>query len=148
IGPSDTTYLSWDGRVQVTSHAYEAFIRNQFEGWYGIFDYSGQREELGSRFKLDRYDLNFKYLYNVKNFSPPLLIVASRLEGIFVDTHGRHEGVELAAVPTDYRIFYGGDQNIRGFSRQSLDNNGLGFVSALLAGFELRLIEVLPYRLE
>jgi translocation and assembly module TamA len=51
-------------------------------------------------------------------------------------------------VPIEDRIYLGGDDSLRGFRRQSINNNGLGFLTSIYIGFELRLIEELPYHLQ
>lgn len=147
-GPPELTYLSYEGSIDAMSHAYEAFTRTQFEGWNAGFDYSGQRSGLGSSLNIDRFDLRLKTLWNVNKFSPPLFIFASRFEGIFVNPHHHDTTAELAEIPTDLRIFYGGNDNIRGFNRQVLNNNELGYLSAALASFEIRVVEVAPWNLE
>lgn len=148
VGPPDTKYLSWEGLLTGMSHAYEAFSRDQYEGWISSLRYRGQREGLGSSLSVDRYDLTFKHLWNVGAFSPPLFIFATRLEAVAVDSKQLTALDEDKNLPVDYRVFYGGDENLRGFARESLNNGGYGYLTALHAGFELRLIEELPFRLE
>ncbi|MES3037639.1 MAG: BamA/TamA family outer membrane protein [Bdellovibrionota bacterium] len=147
-GPPETTYLAWEGKLDFLSHALEAFSRNQYEGWDARLEYSGQREYLGSGKNIDRYDFNFKYLYNVNGYSPPLFVIASRFEGIMLDPHTRDQDQDILEIPLDLRIYYGGNENLRGFQRHALNNSSQGYLSAALAGFELRLIEVLPYHVE
>ncbi len=147
-GPDELNYLSWDGSLSAASHSYEAFSRSQFEGWTGDVKYTGQRKKIGSGLNVDRYDIRLKYLYNVNAYAPPLIVIASRFETTFVDTHHRDDPTEITDLPVDLRIFYGGNNNIRGFSRHTLDNEGRGYISSLLAGFEFRLVQVAPYNLE
>jgi translocation and assembly module TamA len=153
VGPDDVSYLSWEGHARLMHHNYESTIRDQVEGWEADFDYRGQREGLGSYLNVDRYEADFKYLWNVYRLSPPFLVLASRFELIGVDA----EPVVDASgnvpdtndiLPTEYRVFYGGDDNLRGFGRKALNNFDFGYLTAAYAGFELRLIEELPYRLQ
>lgn len=146
-GPPEKTYLSWEGEISAVSHNYEAFTRQQFEGWMASLKYTGQRKGLGSDIAVDRYELRGKNLWNIKNYSPPLLIVATRFQGIFVDPHSRNNQ-DVVDLPIELRVFYGGNDNLRGFDRQSINNNELGFLTAVSAGLETRLVEVLPYMLE
>ncbi|MBX3021159.1 MAG: BamA/TamA family outer membrane protein [Bdellovibrionales bacterium] len=160
IGPERLSFLSWEGSIAAMTHHYELYSRDQYEGWQTMFEYRGQREGAGSPINVDRYELNFKYLWNVGSYAPPLFILASRLQAIGVDTKQISElsenvnaltaaaGDNKRLLPVDYRIFFGGDQNLRGFNRQSLNNGGLGYTTALYLGFELRLIKELPYNLE
>lgn len=142
LGPQETKYLSWEAQLSTVSHDYELYSRDQVDGWLTDFEYRGQRKGLGSSTNADRMEFDAKYLWNIKHFSPPLLVLATRVEGITILAH------EPRDLPREYRIFYGGDQNLRGWNRKSLDNNGLGFLTSLYLGFELRLIEELPYHLQ
>lgn len=146
-GPGDTSYLTWVASLNTMSHAYEAFARDQYEGWTAGFKYSGQRIGVGSNLNIDRYDLNFKYLWNVGNYSPPAIIYAAKVGATAVSSN-LISSADRNALPVSYRIYYGGDENLRGFTRQSLNNGGFGYLSAFYLGNELRLIEQLPYRLE
>jgi outer membrane translocation and assembly module TamA len=143
-GPKEAKYVSWEAQLSVTSHAYEAFSRDQYEGWTTELNYHGQRDRVGSSVNADRYDLNFKHLWNLGAYSPPLFILASRVDLTLVDS----KADDRDSLPIDYRVFYGGDQNQRGFSRESLNNGGHGYLTALGLGLELRLIEQLPYHLQ
>lgn len=145
-GPDLVAYLTWDASLILTSHAYEAFLRDQYEGWTADLQFKGQRIGVGSKIDVDRYDVNFKYLWNIGHFSPPLFILATRLSGSAVSSNQSNS--DPKEFPISYRIYYGGDDNLRGFSRQSLNNLGRGYSTGLYVGTELRLIEQLPYRLE
>jgi translocation and assembly module TamA len=65
-----------------------------------------------------------------------------------VDANDLSNGITETNIPTSDRVFVGGDQNLRGFPRKGIDNQGLGYLTFLYLGFELRLIEELPYRLQ
>jgi translocation and assembly module TamA len=148
VGPLESKFLSWDGSLSVMSHAYEAFSRDQYEGFNGSFKYSGRRKGVGSDLNVDRYDVDFKTLWNLGHFSPPIVVFASRVSVSAIDAGGVSTDDQVNALPVADRIFYGGDSNLRGFSRESLGNSGFGYLTALYAGFEARLIEVIPYRIE
>ncbi len=147
IGPGDASYVSWQAAINVSSHAYEAFIGDQNEGWNGSFTYRTSRQGLGSAVNVDRMAADFKYLWNIGSYSPPLLVLATRTEAIAIAANVNSDA-DRAQLPVDDRIFYGGDQNLRGFSRGSLNNGQLGYLTALYAGFELRLVEQVPYHIE
>jgi len=147
-GPDDVSFLSWEGSLLAMSHEYEVGVRNQYEGWEGSFDYRGQRAGIGSYINVDRYEFDFKHLWNVGSFAPPLFVLGARLELVGVDTKSRVDDPTRSRLPSEYRVFYGGDENLRGFSRQVLNNQNFGYFTAAYAGFELRLIEELRWRLE
>lgn len=150
IGPDDISYLSWRGKASGMSHVYEAFSGNQFEGWTSDLEYNGQRKGLGSPINVDRYQAQIKQLWNLGEYSPPLFVLAWRAEAVVVNATEVEDNdpKKRELLPIDYRVFYGGDRNLRGFARQALDNEGKGYLTALSTGIELRLIEQLPKRLE
>lgn len=148
IGPDEVAYLSLDASLLVMSHVYETSMLQQFSGWELKADYKGQRKGIGSEINVDRFQLNYKQLWNIGHFSPPLFVLGSRFEAITVNANEIALGNSRKQLPGDYRIFYGGDRNLRGFNRQALSNHDLGYLTALYGGFELRLIEQLPYHFE
>ncbi|MGE3683611.1 MAG: hypothetical protein AB7G93_17960 [Bdellovibrionales bacterium] len=148
VGPEDVSFLSWRGVGMVMTHPYELYRRDQFYGWSASLDYQGQRKGIGSELNVDRYELDFRHLYNFRGYSPPLFILGSRIEAVGVDTNPVDLEQDRTLLPVDYRVAYGGDQNLRGFGRRVLDNDGLGYLTALYLGFELRLVDELPYKLE
>lgn len=147
-GPDDVKYLSLDGGFSLTSHEYELYLRNQYEGWTASTQYRGQKRGLGSSINVDSYDIEYKYLWNISRLSPPLLVLGTRLQASIVDADSIGLKDIRTELPKEYRIFYGGDQNLRGFTRQSLNSGGLGYLTAVYAGFELRLVEEIPYGIQ
>jgi translocation and assembly module TamA len=147
-GPSEASYVSWQATAAITNHAYEENEALQWGGWVANFGYQGQREGLGSAISVDRYDFSAKKLWNIGAFSPPLFVLGVRVEGTAVLANQLTQGQGRNFVPIEYRIFYGGDQNLRGFSRQALNDGGLGYLTSIYVGSELRLVEVLPYHIE
>lgn len=147
IGPDDLFFPSLEASLFLMSEVYEYWIRQQEGGWTFEFQYKGQKEGLGSEVDANRYDLEYRYLWNVRNYSPPFFVLASRFKAATVDAIGVTVS-DRERLPISERIFFGGDDNLRGFARQSLDNGGLGYLTALYLGFELRLLHELPYRLQ
>lgn len=149
VGPTSVSYLSWDGSLEAMSHNYESNVRTQFEGWNGALRYRGQRKGLGSEINVNRYDVVYKGLWNIGNYFPPLFVLGFRFEVNAVDAEKPLAGQSNDdLVPIDYRIFYGGADNLRGFGRKSLSNNQLGFLSGSYAGMELRVVQEMPYNIE
>ncbi|CAN5665887.1 hypothetical protein BH10BDE1_BH10BDE1_15770 [soil metagenome] len=147
-GPDNVLYPTVEGLVTLTSHDYEASIREQYEGWTAQFAYRGQNKGLGSKVDVNRYKIDFKSLWNIGVYSPPLFVIGTRIEGVVVDADAVNESQNRDLVPVDDRIYMGGDDNLRGFKRQSINNDGLGFLTSIYIGFELRLIEELPYHVQ
>ncbi|MBY0316596.1 MAG: BamA/TamA family outer membrane protein [Bdellovibrionales bacterium] len=148
VGPDEVAYLSWEGNLYAMSHSYETNVRTQYEGYEAQFSYRGQRDGLGSKVSVDRFELDYKKLWNIGSFIPPVFVLGARLEAIGVKADQVFNGTEDDVLPIEYRIFYGGNDNLRGFSRKSLNNSQLGYLASVYTGFELRLIEELPWKLE
>jgi len=148
VGPTDETYSSFEASLTAMNHVYEFSIRDQYEGWNAGVYYRGRRKGLGSEIEVDRIEFNFKHLWNLGEFSPPFLVLGSRIQTITVNSDELVAGANQDLLSSEERIFMGGDQNLRGFPRQSIDNNKLGFLTAAYLGFELRLIEELPFHLQ
>ena len=148
LGPADTTYPTMEGALAITSHIYEYLVRDQYEGWVFYLNYRGQNKGLGSQLDMNRYRSELKSLWNLGGFSPPQFVLGTRIESIVVDANDINRDLNRDLLPIEDRIFAGGDQNLRGFSRNSIDNAGFGYLNSLYLGFELRLIEELPHKLQ
>ncbi len=148
IGPEEASFVSWEAALSAMSHVYEFNLREQYEGWTGRLEYRGQRDRLGSKLNVDRFDVKLKHLWNMGGFAPPLFVLASRAHAIGVNANPVDLRSDQELLPLDYRIFWGGDQNLRGFSRQRLNNGEIGFLTGAYAGFELRLVEEFPFHLQ
>jgi translocation and assembly module TamA len=149
LGPEDVSYLSLEGSLLAMSHSYESSLRNQYEGWDASFRYRGQKEGLGSRIDVSRYDFSYKILWNMGQYAPPLFVLGVRFDINAVDTGSVSAGVATNDIlPIDYRIFYGGAENLRGFARKTLTNGDLGYLTAVYTGIELRLVEQLPWNIQ
>jgi len=148
IGPTETKYLTFDASLTALSHAYEYLLSTQSEGWTGSILYQGRLRGLGSNFNGHRYEINYKYLWNIGGYSPPLIILGTRIQAVAVTSDSIDLSQNLAQIPIEDRLFLGGDQDLRGFSRKSINNNNLGYLTSSYIGFDLRLIEQLPYHLQ
>lgn len=148
-GPEgDETYTSIEASLLAMNHNYEASIRDQYEGWNSSVFYRGRRKGVGSEIAVDRFEVNLKHLWNIGEYSPPLFVLGSRLQAIAVNSEELSAGAPPSLLTSEERIFLGGDENLRGFPRQSINNGKLGFLTAAYLGFELRLVEELPFHLQ
>jgi translocation and assembly module TamA len=86
-----------------------------------------------------------EYLYNLNNYDPPLWIFGLRYGFglVFTGEDSR------AALPANFFQYLGGSQNLRGFGRLELPNDGQGggLTSAFL-GAEVRLSQTLPFNVD
>ena len=147
-GPDDIYYPTIEATFTMMSHDYESSIRDQYEGWTAQLYYRGQTKGLGSAADVNRYKVDLKSLWNIGAFSPPLFVFASRAEAVVVDADEISGTRNRDLVPVKDRIYLGGDSTLRGFKRQAINNGNLGFLTSLYLGFELRLIEELPFRIQ
>jgi translocation and assembly module TamA len=148
FGPEDVTYTSLEASLTAMSHLYEVFTRDQYEGWSSGLFYRGQRKGVGSNVSVNRVELDSKYLWNIGGYAPPLFVLGAKLNAITVDADDVNEPENRNLLPREYRIALGGDENLRGFPRRSLNNQELGYLTSVYLGLELRLIEELPYHLQ
>ncbi len=148
FGPDDVSYLTLEGSASLMNNDYEITGVQQDSGYRIGLQYQGQREGVGSPLTADRWTVNAKNLWNVQELSPPLLVLGSRFEGSVTTSDALGQSDERASLPQEYRISLGGEENLRGFTRQALNNGGLGYLTSAYLGLELRLIEELPYNLE
>lgn len=148
IGPAETSYLSAEGSLDLSSHEYELTTGQQFTGYKTSLSFQGQRAGLGSPLSAYQWTLNGKSLWDVQNQSPPLLILATRFAFGVTNFEQTNGPTTQETLPPEYRFFLGGERDLRGFSRQAINNNGLGYLISAYVGFEIRLIEEIPWNVE
>lgn len=143
-GPRRSTYISWEANAKIVSHYYEYYRANPRKGYYLDLSYKSQRKGVASELNADQFILSGTYLKNYKQYDPPLHVFGLRfsLKTTIV------ENSQIPLLPQDYRLTLGGDDNIRGFSRKSINNANRGYISTAYAGLEWRLNQVLPFKLQ
>ncbi len=141
-GPAHTSFFSLESELGLISHYYEFFQTTPREGYELRGDWSTRREGLGSAISGDRFLLEGTWLHNWSGFDPPQTVfgVRFRLASLRSPT--------LQDAPTSLRLFLGGDNDIRGFSRKSINNGGLGFSDIAYVGTEARFTHLLPFNLQ
>lgn len=129
--------------LDMTSH-YFAFFRNSprkgYQGGISITPYKSftvEYEEAGTTL-----DIRGTYLSNIADFDPPNFIFGTRFffKNIVTD--------EISTIPQTYRLYLGGQDDVRGFSRKSINNDEIGYKSVAHLSFEGRFTSVLPYKLQ
>ncbi len=148
VGPGDAKFPSLDSSLNMMSHIYESNISQQYEGFSSSIFIRSQSQGLGSPVDVNRYEVNYKYLWNIGGYAPPLFVLSTRVQGITVDAADLITTAMGNEIPHEDRVFAGGDQNLRGFGRETISNDGLGYLSFLYTGFELRLVEEVPFKLQ
>lgn len=125
------------------SHYYEYYRNSPRRGFQLNLDvtpYSAKTDE----FEETGTALNFSgtFLTNKDNLHPPKLILGTRFFFKNVSTD------VIGTIPQSFRLYLGGQDDIRGFARKSINNDEIGFKSSANLSIEARLTSVLPYRLQ
>lgn len=142
LGPKNTKYLSLETSVALFNHRFEYNQMSPFEGYELNFKWSFRQKGVGSDFSGNLYGLNGTYLINWGGYDPPLFILGFRFGYSTLVTS------DLVNTPNRLRLFLGGGDDLRGFSRKSINNNELGFRTTAYLGTELRALRILPFNLE
>ena len=144
VGPRRSQYISWEGNARIVSHYYEYYQASPREGYYLDLGYISQRKGIGSDLNADQLALTGSQLFNFKLYDPPLHVLGVRFS--LRTTIVEEKQFEL--LPQDYRLTLGGDDNIRGFGRKAINNNGAGYITTAYLGLEWRFLQVLPYKIQ
>ncbi len=141
-GPKDVKYLSLESSLSVYNHEFEFNQQSPIAGYQVDLNWSFRNKGLGSDISGNRYSLEGTFLHNWGGFDPPLFVLGFRFKYETLITP------DLFNLPSRFRLFLGGDRDIRGFSRKSINNSDLGFFTTAYLGAELRLLRVLPFELQ
>lgn len=141
-GPGHLQYLSFETSFEIISHYFEFFKATPQEGYEFGVQWTAQREGIGSTFSADLIGFNGTVLWNIGSFDPPLTVLGIRFGHSVVTTS------TLDNVPASFRLFLGGAEDVRGFSRKSINNANLGFQTTSYAGLEARTLAILPFNLQ
>jgi translocation and assembly module TamA len=146
IGPAGSTFLAFNAHAELTSHLFEFFQREPQRGSRVQLDTASRVAGVVSKVTAHRVRIGTEKLWNVGSFEPPLLVLSER------DWAGtvwvRDQKAALAELPPGYRFFMGGDADYRGAGQQKLPGDAIGYFTAAYQSLELRLGDVLPYRLQ
>ena len=149
-GPAFNRLLSLDAKVQFRSHAYEQYAGSPRAGYSVIFSGGVNDRHLASSFSAQRLAIRGEYLWNYRNYDPPLFIVGTRFSyaTVFPGQGG------WVSLPVDYLQYLGGSTSVRGFGLLELPQltaNGVkppGHLTSIYGGIELRLSNTLPFSLD
>ncbi|NCN26026.1 BamA/TamA family outer membrane protein [bacterium] len=141
-GPDNIQFFSFKTQAQMTSHYFEFYKATPQEGYELSIGWEAQREGVGSPLSLDLFNFSGTYLMNLGKWDPPLTVLGFRF------SHDVALSSDLNEIPTSYRLFLGGAENIRGFSRKSINNDNQGYLTTSYLGVEARFLEVLPYKVQ
>jgi len=146
VGPASDTFFAFETRAIVTSHLFEYYQRDPRVGWQAGLQTSSRARGAYSDLSAQRLRLFGEKLWNVGHYDPPWLVLADRGWAGTVITDGDARTNTL--LPPSQRFFIGGDVDLRGAQRQELPNDAGGFFTAVYDGLELRVNDVLPFKLD
>ena len=146
LGPVGSTFLVFNTHTELTTHLYEYFLREPRRGFRADLDTASRAAGVASRVTAHRVRLSTEKLWNLGAYDPPLIVLGAR--GWVGTTFIGDRQAALADLPPDFRFFLGGDADFRGASRQRLPSDENGFLTAAYEGLELRLGDVLPYKIQ
>ena len=114
-GPPQTSLGSLSTAFELGSHYYEALLASPRAGFRLAFTGDFSAEGLLSNFSAQRLSIDFRSLWNYKNYDPPLWIFGLRTQ--LSTTLTPEQVAESNELPATFRHFLGGSQNVRGFGR-------------------------------
>lgn len=145
LGP-DSRYAAFETRLELRSHLFEYYAGDPRTGWRAALTAQSRLAGIYSKFTAHRLDFQGERIWNLGGFEPPLLVLATRWQGR--TTLVKDSLVAAGELPLDMRYFLGGDSDLRGAGRLGVPGDPAGLLTALYDGVELRLGDVLPYRLQ
>lgn len=144
-GEGRTTSVFAEFGVGWLDHDLEFFVTSPRSGESLTAVFLVAQKDWGSTFTAQRLELSGTRLWNIQRYDPPLLILGVRFDASSVFAGG---GEVSSDLPVRFLTFLGGDEDLRGFSRQSLPRSGVGALSGLTASFEARLHRVILSRVD
>lgn len=142
--PGESQFVSVEAKLKVLSHYYEFFQGSPRRGEelaVSVTNYNGSNNE-DNKAAGNLLHIQGIKLFNVTKFDPPKYVFGVRFsyDHLFSSTQDQ--------TPQKYRIYLGGEDNIRGFARKSINNNEFGFMRALHFALESRFNDLLPYGIQ
>ncbi len=144
-GPRTARILTLDLGVGGQSHLFEYFKLSPQSGYQFNLFASTSDKGSGSDVSATTYTADFTKLWNILSLEPEIWIFG--LRGSFAATRPG-PGTNPEDLPPSFKYFLGGSDEMRGFARKSLPNEGTGALTKVYLGGEMRLNNSLPYRLQ
>ncbi len=141
-GPEATNFFSLEARATVMSHFFEFYQTSPRSGYTLTGSWWTRKKGLGSSVNGDRFEVSGTGLLNWGGFDPPLLVLGARFRSEWL------QSPSLSDAPPSMRLYLGGDRDVRGFNRKSINNGGLGFNRLLYLGLEARIVHWLRYKIQ
>lgn len=137
LGAKNTKVVGAEGSLLWTSHPFEYFAGNPRTGHKVLIETQGASSELVSSFSVTNLKIFGEKLFLLDENHVADLVLG--LRSFLASSLVPRSELGKRQIPSRYRFFLGGSQDLRGFGRQSLPRDGAGAFSALYLGTELRL---------
>jgi len=144
-GRDYTSLISLEASAQARTHDFEYFRASPRSGHEVTFETTRSLRAVGSDLNIEQHHLASTHLWNLAHWNPPIFIFGLRNHFAIVRPG---KGTNPEDVPASFRLFLGGIDNLRGFGRNRLPANEDGALITAYSGSELRINEILPYRLQ
>lgn len=141
-----THFLSISARFDATSHGYEYHLADPRSGYTLSASADLNSDKVLSSVTAQRLSLSGQALWTIDDLEPPLFVVA--LRGLAATTLADDNSASFRRLPPEFLLYLGGSQDMRGFSRKQLPNASRGALTALYAGAEFRLANLLPLNIQ
>lgn len=135
-------YLSINSSLNMSTHFFEYFKFSPRTGYQLNFDWIIKEDESVTKLNSSEFQLAGHYLKNFGSYDPPIVILGMRFKLATLSLNNIEDS------PQSFRLYLGGDDDIRGFSRKSINNDNKGYISTAYLGFEGRFTSLLPYKLQ
>ena len=141
-----THFVSASVRFEAISHDYEYRIANRQSGYVFSASADLNSDEVLSSVTAQNLAIAGQALWNVAGLDPPLFVVG--LRGLAQTTITDTGSASFPRLPPQFLSYLGGSQDLRGFKRKELPNASRGALTALYAGLEVQLANVLPLNIQ
>ena len=145
LGKDRFNLLFWESHVQMHTHPFEYYQSSPRDGHAVSLSHRAANVDFGSNVSTNMWNAQSTHLWNLAHFDPPIFILGLRTA--FASTSAGKK-TKPEDLPPSFRHHLGGVENLRGFGRNSLPNTDEGALTSAYAGTELRLNNILPYKLQ
>ncbi len=141
-----THFLSLFTAMDIVSHDYEYFLADPRTGYVVSASAELSSDKLYSSVTAQKFEMSGHAIWNIAGYEPPLFVLAVR--GLAATTLTDYDSPKFESLPPQFFYYLGSSTTMRGFSRMQLPNEDRGGLSALYAGAELRLANILPLNIQ
>lgn len=145
LGPRNSRFLAFDGKLRITDHGYELYQTSPRSGYEIYLSDASTFHSILSPVTASKLNLRFSYLWNLLDWDPPSIIFGFR--GGAAVTVTEENLLNTSVLPSSFRNFLGGSSDLRGFSRLTLPGPE-GALTSVYFGTEMRFLSILPWNLQ